>query len=127
MTRTIVRTPNSPQPVGPYSQGIKVGNFLFIAGQGPLDPRTGKIVGSDIESQSRRTLENIRGIVEAAGYSLRDVVKVSVFLKDKSDFQKMNEVYKGFFANEPPARTTVQADFVAPGMLLEIDAVAYRE
>ncbi len=127
MVRQFIRTPNAPQPLGPYSQGVKAGNFMFVAGQGPIDPKTGKMVGADIETQTRQTLQNIKGIIEASGLSMRDVVKVSVFLKNANDFQKMNEVYKTSFPEDPPTRTTVEAKFVAPGMLIEIDAIAYHE
>ena len=127
MTREIVKTTNAPQPIGPYSQGIKAGGFLFTAGQGAVDPKTGKITGDSIEAQTRRTLQNIQGILEASGFSLRDVVKVSIFLKSMSDFQRMNEVYKTFFAENPPARTTVQAELPGQGMLIEIDATAFHE
>jgi len=127
MTKEFIRTPNAPQPLGPYSQGIRAGNFLFVAGQGPIDPKTGKIAGADIETQTNRTLQNIQAILEASGFSLRDVVKVSIFLKNSSDFQKMNEAYKTYFPENPPTRTTVEAGFVAPGMLVEIDAIAFHE
>lgn len=127
MAKQFIRTPNAPQPMGPYSQGIKAGNFLFVAGQGPSDPKTGQMAGEEIETQTRQTLTNIKGIVEASGLSMRDVVKVSIFLKSVDDFKKVNEVYKTFFPENPPARTTVEAKLPAPGMLIEIDAVAYRE
>jgi len=127
MAKQFIRTPNAPQPIGPYSQGIRAGNFLFVAGQGPGDPKTGQMVAEEIEAQTRQTLTNIKGIVEASGLSMRDVVKVSIFLKSVDDFKKMNEVYKTFFPENPPARTTVEAKLPAPGMLIEIDVVAYRE
>jgi len=127
MAKQFIRTPNAPQPIGPYSQGVKAGNFLFVAGQGPSDPKTGQMAAEEIETQTRQTLTNIKGIVEASGLSMRDVVKVSIFLKSVDDFKKMNEVYKTFFPENPPARTTVEAKLPAPGMLIEIDVVAYRE
>ena len=127
MAKQFIRTPNAPQPMGPYSQGVKAGNFLFVAGQGPNDPKTGQMAGEEIESQTHQTLTNIKGIVEASGLSMRDVVKVSIFLKTVEDFKKMNEVYMTFFPENPPARTTVEAKLPAPGMLIEIDVVAYRE
>lgn len=127
MSKQFIKTPNWPQPLGPYSQGIRAGNFLFVSGQGPIDPRTGKMVQADIETQTRQTLQNVKGIVEASGFQMRDVVKVAVFLKNASDFQKVNEIYKTFFAENPPTRTTVEAGFVVPGMLIEVDAVAYHE
>jgi len=127
LLKDFVKTQNAPKPLGPYSQGIRVGNFLFISGQGPIDPQTGKMTVEDIETQTRQTLQNVKAIVEASGFSWNNVVKVSVFLKNSSDFQKMNEVYKTFFPENPPTRTTVQAGFVAAGMLVEIDAIAARE
>jgi 2-iminobutanoate/2-iminopropanoate deaminase len=122
-----VKTQNAPEPLGPYSQGVKAGNLLFVSGQGPINPRTGKIDETDIDAQTRQTLQNVKAIVEASGFSLQDIVKVSIFLKRASDFQKMNEIYKTFFQQNPPTRTTVQADFVTPNMLIEIDAIACRE
>jgi 2-iminobutanoate/2-iminopropanoate deaminase len=127
MAKQFIRTSNAPQPMGPYSQGVKAGNFLFVAGQGPIDPKTGQLASEEIETQTRRTLTNIKGIVEASGLSMRDVVKVCIFLKTVDDFKKMNEVYKTFFPENPPARTTVEANLPASGMLIEIDVVAYRE
>jgi len=124
--KQLVRTPNAPQPLGPYSQGVKAGNLLFVAGQGAADPKTGQMA-EGIETQTRRTLANIKGIIEASGFSMRDVVKVSIFLKNMDDFKKVNEVYKTFFPEDPPARTTVEAKLPVQGMLIEIDAIAYRE
>ena len=124
--KQLIRTPNAPQPLGPYSQGVKAGNFLFVAGQGAADPKTGQMA-EGIETQTRQTLANIKGIVEASGFSMRDVVKVSIFLKNMDDFKKVNEVYKTLFPEDPPARTTVEAKLPAQGMLIEIDAIAYRE
>lgn len=127
MVREFIKTPNAPQPVGPYSQAIKAGNLVFVSGQGPGDPKTGQLMGLDIETQTRQTLMNLKAILEASGCSLRDVVKVSVFLKTADDFIKMNEVYKTFFPENPPTRTTVGAKFGAPDMLIEIDAIAVHE
>jgi len=127
MTKIFVKTQSAPQPIGPYSQGIRAGNLVFVSGQGPIDPETGKMIEADIEKQTRQTLQNVKAIVEDSGLALSDVVKVSIFLKNASDFQKMNEIYKTFFQENPPTRTTVQAEFVSPGMLIEIDAVACLE
>jgi 2-iminobutanoate/2-iminopropanoate deaminase len=112
--------------MGPYSQGVRAGQFLFVAGQGPADPKTGRIA-SDIETQTRQTLNNVKAIIEASGLSLSDVVKTSLFLKNGSDFQKVNDVYKTFFQNNPPARTTIEVKFVAPDMLIGIDVIACRD
>jgi len=124
--KQLVRTPNAPQPLGPYSQGVKAGNFLFVSGQGAADPKTGQMAGEEIEPQTRQALTNIKAIVEASGFSMRDVVKVSIFLKNMGDFKRVNEVYKTFFPEDPPARTTVEARLPAQGMLIEIDAIACR-
>ncbi len=126
MDKQIIRTQDAPQPMGPYSQGIKARNFLFISGQGPIEPKTGQVIGADIEKQTRQTLTNVAGIVEASGLTMGDVVKVSIFLRNMENFKKMNEIYKTFFSENPPARTTVEAKLPLPDMLIEIDAIAYR-
>jgi 2-iminobutanoate/2-iminopropanoate deaminase len=126
MARQVIRTQKAPQPIGPYSQGILANGFLFVSGQGGLDPNTGKLAGADIETQTRQTLTNVRNIVEAAGLSMNDLVRVSIYLRDMKDFKSMNEVYKSFFSEAPPARTTVQATLPLPDMLIEIDTIAHR-
>lgn len=126
MPRQAIRTQNAPQPIGPYSQGILANSFLFVSGQGAVDPNSGRIVGTDIESQTRQTLNNVQSIVEASGLSMQDIVKVSIYLKHMSDFKRMNEIYKSFFPNSPPARTTVQAELPLPEMLIEIEVVACK-
>ena len=127
MLRESIRTDNAPVPKGPYSQGIKAGNFVFVSGQGPFDPKTGKPASSDVESQTRQTLQNVKAILEKAGCSMSDVVRMTVFLKNAADFPKMNEVYKSFFDDKSPTRTTVEANFVSPGILVTIDAIAYHD
>ena len=102
-----------------------MGDFLFVSGQVPLDPKTGKLAGEDIESQTRQALQNVKSIVEASGAKLSDVVKISVFLKSADDFRRMNEVYKTYFTENAPARTTVEAKLPGPGMLIMIDAIGY--
>jgi 2-iminobutanoate/2-iminopropanoate deaminase len=120
MRRTIL-TPNAPAPIGPYSQGVAAsGTFLFVSGQIPKDPKTGAMP-ADIKGQARQCLENIQAIVEAAGATLADVVRVGAFLKDLADFKAFNEVYATFFSEPYPARTTVQA--APPGCLVEMDAI----
>jgi len=126
MPKQVIRTQNAPQPIGPYSQAIMANGFLFVSGQGAIDPASGKLVGTDIESQTRQTLTNVRNIVEASGLSMRDLVRVSVYLKDMKDFKRMNEVYKSFFAEAPPARTTIQAELPLPDLLIEVDTIAHR-
>jgi 2-iminobutanoate/2-iminopropanoate deaminase len=119
-----VITSNAPKPIGPYSQGIIIGDLIFTAGQGAIDPKTNQFVGGDIKEQTHRVLENIKGILEAAGSSMDNVVKISVFIKDNKLFGEMNEVYATYFNKEPPARTTVVAGLPRDDMLVEIEAVA---
>jgi 2-iminobutanoate/2-iminopropanoate deaminase len=123
MTKKQVCTNAGAAPVGAYSQGLIAGDFLFVSGQGPLSPETGKIVGDTIEEQTARVLENIKSILEAAGASMSDVVKVAVHLSDLASFQRFNQVYATFFPDPKPARTTVGSQL--PGILVEIDAIAY--
>jgi 2-iminobutanoate/2-iminopropanoate deaminase len=125
MAKQFIRTPNAPQPIGPYSQGVKAGSFLFVSAQAPIDPKTGKVVSNDIESQTRQVLENVKSIVEAGDLTLNDVVRVTVFLRNAADFQKMNEVYKKYFSESLPARTTVEGKLPATDMLITVDAIAY--
>jgi 2-iminobutanoate/2-iminopropanoate deaminase len=124
--REAVATDKAPKAIGPYSQGIKAGDFVFTAGQAGVDPATGKLVQGGIAEQTRQVLKNIQAILEAAGVSLDRVVKCGVFLQDMTDFQAMNAVYAEFFPPDknPPARTTVQAAKLPLGALVEIDAIA---
>ena len=124
--REAVATDKAPKAIGPYSQGIKAGDFVFTAGQAGVDPATGKLVEGGIAEQTRQVLKNIQAILEAAGASLDRVVKCGVFLADMTDFQAMNSVYAEFFPPDknPPARTTVQAAKLPLGALVEIDAIA---
>jgi 2-iminobutanoate/2-iminopropanoate deaminase len=126
LDKEIIRTTKAPLPLGPYSQGIRVGDFLFISAQAPIDPMKGKLAGLDIESQTRQILSNIKSILESAGLALSNVVKVTVFLKSAGDFKKMNDIYMEFFSENPPARTTVEASLPVPDVLVTIDAVACR-
>lgn len=125
--RVEVKTENAPQPIGPYAQAVKAGNFLFISGQGAVDPTTKTVVTGGIEAQTKQTLENIKEILLAAGLSLERVVKVTIFLERMEDFARMNSVYGEYFNINPPARTTVQAHLPIPSALVEIDAVAYYQ
>jgi 2-iminobutanoate/2-iminopropanoate deaminase len=117
--------PNVPTPRGPYSPAVRAGDFIYVSGQGPIDPITDKLTPGDIQHETRQVLKNIRTILEACGATLADVVKCSVFLKDGSEFKAMNEVYTEFFGANRPARTTVVCEFVNP-MRVEIDCVAYK-
>ena len=122
--RTVIATDQAPAAVGPYSQGVRAGKFVFTAGQIPMDPATGKLVGGDIQAQTRRVLQNVQAVLEAAGASLANVVKVTVFLLDMGNFKAMNEVYAEFFTANPPARSAVQAAALPLGVDIEIEAIA---
>jgi 2-iminobutanoate/2-iminopropanoate deaminase len=122
-----VFTDRAPKPIGPYSQAVIAGNFVFLAGQIPIDPKTGELVDGDIKEQTRRVLENIKAVLEKAGCSLKDVVNVTVFLKDLSHFNEFNEVYSEYFSESKPARATIQVAALPKNALVEIVAIAYRE
>ena len=122
--KRVVKTTEGPAPQAPYSQAIIANGFVFVSGQGPIDPKTGKIVLGDIRNQTKLVLDNIAAILEAAGSSLDRAVKCSVFLKDINDFAAMNGVYKTYFKENPPARTTVQAGDIFAGIGVEIDCIA---
>jgi 2-iminobutanoate/2-iminopropanoate deaminase len=122
--KDIVTTDRGPKPIGPYSQAIKTNGFLFMSGQVALDPKTGELTGNDIRQQTERVMENIKGILEAAGSNLHHVVKTTVFLKDMNDFPAMNEVYGRYFSAAPPARSTVQVARLPKDALVEIEVVA---
>ncbi|MCS7138280.1 MAG: Rid family detoxifying hydrolase, partial [Candidatus Caldarchaeum sp.] len=107
MPKQILTSDKAPKPVGPYSQAVKAGNFIFLAGQVALNPATGKFEETDVRGQTRRILENAKGLLETYGYSLSDVVKATVYLTRPEHFQEMNEVYREYFRDGPPARTTV--------------------
>lgn len=125
MPKEIVFTEKAPRPVGQYSQAVKAGGFLFISGQIAINPSTGKIEGKTVAEQTRRILQNVKAILESQNASLKDVVKVTVYLSKPEDFSEMNRVYSEFFTESPPARATVAANIPGEGALLEIDFIAY--
>jgi 2-iminobutanoate/2-iminopropanoate deaminase len=120
-----MRTERAPKAIGPYSQAIKAGGFLFVSGQIPMDPDTGEIVPGGISAQADRVLRNIRNIIEDSGATLHEVVKTTIYLADMNDFAAVNEVYAGYFDSEPPARATVQVGRLPKDVLVEIDAIAW--
>jgi 2-iminobutanoate/2-iminopropanoate deaminase len=122
--KRIVATSGAPKAVGPYSQAVVAGGFVFCCGQGPLDPATNQVTGDDTPAQTEQVLKNLAAVLEASGSSLAQVVKTTVYLKDLSDFKKMNEVYSRFFPTEPPARATIEAAKLPLDTLVEIDAIA---
>ncbi len=124
MARKIISTDTAPKAVGPYSQAIAAGNFLFVSGQLPLHPQSGEIVGNDITAQTRQSMENIKAVLAAAGASLADVVKTTVFLQNMGDFTRMNEVYQQYFGDGAPARSTVEVAKLPRNALVEIESIA---
>ena len=123
MTRSAVHTDQAPAAIGPYSQAVRFGHLLFVSGTLPVDPRTGQLVGGDIEAQSRQVFRNLAAIAEAAGGQLADAVKVTVFLTDLGEFQRVNGVYREWFGEPFPARSTVQVAALPLGAPLEVEAI----
>ena len=126
MENTAIHTENAPAAIGPYSQAVKSGNMIFVSGQLGLVPASGNFPSDDIRDQTRQSLTNIKSILETAGFSMKDVVKTTVLLKDIAQFGDMNEVYKEFFAEPFPARAAFQAAALPKGGLVEIEAIACR-
>ncbi len=124
--RTVISTTTAPAAIGPYSQAIVAGDLIFCSGQIPLDPESGQLVGDDIEAQTRRVLNNLRAVLQAAGSSFAQVVKTTIFLHDMSDFQIVNAIYAEYFGEEPPARSTVQVARLPRDVRVEIEAIALR-
>lgn len=120
-----VKTDKAPAAIGPYSQAVKAGGMVFVSGQIPLNPETGELIFGDIRAATRQVLENLQAILHEAGCGLDQVVKVSVFLQDMADFQKVNEVYGEFFDRTPPARACIQVAGLPRGALVEMEAVAF--
>jgi 2-iminobutanoate/2-iminopropanoate deaminase len=124
MNREEVQTDNAPKAIGPYVQAIKANGFVYTAGQIPLDPKTGDIVGGGIAEQTRQVLENLKAVLTAAGSSMDRVIKATVFLKNMADFAAMNEIYAEYLGNFKPARSTVAVSELPRGALIEIDLIA---
>jgi 2-iminobutanoate/2-iminopropanoate deaminase len=122
--KQIISTDRAPAAVGPYSQAVKVGDFIYTAGQIPLEPQTGSLVEGGIEAQTDQVMQNLAAVLEAAGSSLTQVVKTTIFVTDINDFAAVNQVYGSFFSDRPPARSTVQVAALPLGARVEIEAVA---
>ena len=122
-----IATPNAPQAIGPYSQAIRYGDFLFVSGQIAIDPQTANIIEGNIEAQTEQVLKNIAAIIEAAGMSLQDVVKCTCFLKDMNDFIKFNGVYESYFGEILPARETVEVSRLPKDVLVEVSAICGKQ
>jgi len=123
LSKRVIVTKNAPKAIGPYSQAIKSENILFISGQIPINPATGEITG-DIKIQTRQVLENLKSILVEIGASTADVVKTTIFLKNLDDFSAVNEIYRDYFPNSAPARSTVEVSRIPRGSLIEIEAIA---
>jgi len=126
MTKKVVYTDKAPKPIGPYSQAIKVGNFMFISGQIPINPETGQVISGDIKIQTKQVLENIKAILEAEGYSMENIIYVTVYLANIEDFPEFNLEYSKYFQKDPPARVTVGVAQLPKNVKIEISAVAYK-
>jgi len=123
MSREIIKTDKTPDAIGPYSQAVKYGNLLFVSGQVPFNKATGKLAVG-IKEQTKQSLENLKAILTAAGTSLQSVLKTTVFLKNMDDFSAMNDVYKEYFPQDPPARSTVEVARIPRDSMVEIEAIA---
>ena len=124
MPKKLINSPTAPKPIGPYSQAVVAGGFLFASGQIPLDPDTNELVQGDIEAQTERVLRNIEAVLKQAGLGLGDVVKTSIYLADMGEFSRVNSVYARFFDDQPPARSTVEVSRLPMGVSVEIDVIA---
>jgi len=124
MGKKVIQTEKAPEAIGPYSQAIQAGNFLFLSGQIPLDPKTGNLMKGDIQKQTRQVLENIKGVLESQELRMENVVKTTLFLKDIANFNQVNEVYATYFPSSPPARSTVEVTKLPRDADMEIEAIA---
>lgn len=125
--KNIISTANAPGAIGPYSQAVAAGNFLYVSGQIPIDPKTGEFAGADIVTQTNQSLKNIGAILKEAGMDYSDVIKTTVLLKSIGDFAAMNNEYAKYFKSECPARAAFEVAALPKGALVEIEAVAYKE
>ncbi len=124
--KKIIKTSGAPEPIGPYSQAIQIGNFLFCSGQIPLDPKTNQVLSGDISAQTELVIRNIDAVLKEAGCDFKNVVKTTIFLTSMKDFPIVNEVYSRFFKEFPPARSTVEVSGLPKGVNVEIEVVAFR-
>ncbi len=122
--KKIISTTDAPAAVGPYSQAVRVGNFVFCSGQIPLDPATQQMVAGDISAQTKRVLENVTAVLRAEGLAFENIVKTTIFLTNLNDFQTVNELYGSYFKSDPPARSTVQVSALPKGAHVEIEVIA---
>lgn len=127
MEKKVIHTDRAPAAIGPYSQGVRAGEFIFFSGQIPIDPASGEVVGGGIESQAEQVMRNIGALLESAGCGFASVVKTTIYLTDLADFAKVNEIYGRHFPEAPPARSTVQVSALPKGVSIEIEVIAFAE
>jgi 2-iminobutanoate/2-iminopropanoate deaminase len=127
MSKKIILTEKAPQPIGPYSQAVQAGGFVFCSGQVALDPKTGQVAAQDVEGQTRKVMENVQAVLEAAGCTWESVVKTTIFLKSMGDFPKVNEIYGAYFKSNPPARSTVEVSRLPKDVLVEVEVTALQK
>ena len=125
--RKIIKTADAPQAIGPYSQAVEAGGFVFVSGQIPIDPKSGNVFQGDIKSQAKQVMENAKAILVAAGCSLADVVKSTIYLRNMADFAAVNEVYGGYFLSDHPARATIEVSRLPKDVDVEMDFVAWKK
>lgn len=126
MDRKIIKTSSAPEAIGPYSQAVEVGGFVFVSGQIPLDPKTGSVIQADIKTQVKQVMENAKAVLAAANCGMQHVVKSTIYLKNMSDFGAVNEVYGGYFPSDPPARATVEVSRLPKDVAIEMDFIAWK-
>ena len=125
MQKTVISTNNSPAAIGPYSQAIRFNELVFVSGQIPIDPESGKVIKGNIKEQTKQVLENLKNILQAGGSSLQNVLRTTIFLSDMDDYAMVNEAYAQYFESSPPSRSTVQVSRLPRDVHIEIDAIAY--
>lgn len=126
MGKKIIKTNDAPQAIGPYSQAVEAGGFVFVSGQIPIEPKTGNLLQADIKTQTKLVMDNAKVILAAAGCGMFQVVKTTIYLKNMADFASVNEVYGGYFLSDPPARATVEVSRLPKDVAVEIDFVAWK-
>jgi 2-iminobutanoate/2-iminopropanoate deaminase len=126
MKKKIIKTADAPQAIGPYSQAVEAGAFVFVSGQIPIDPGSGNVVPGDIKAQTRQVMENAKAILSAAGCGMSQVVKATIYLRNLGDFAVMNEIYGGYFSSDPPARATVEVSRLPKEVTIEMDFTAWK-
>jgi len=126
MDKKTIKTMEAPQAIGPYSQAVEAGGFVFVSGQIPIEPKTGNLLQADMKSQTKLVMDNAKAILAAAGCGMSQVVKTTIYLKNMADFTSMNEVYGGYFPSDPPARATIEVSRLPKDVAVEMDFIAVK-